>query len=59
MYKLKDKVLSLRLSTDEYDFLKAAADYEEMKMSSYLRKLLQDKQDTEKEGKSKNEQVDL
>lgn len=59
MYQLKDKVLSLRLSTEEYTFLKAAADYEEMKMSSYLRKLLQDKQDNKKESKSKNEQMDI
>lgn len=59
MYKLKDKVLSLRLSQDEYEFLKEAADYEEMKMSSYLRKLLQNKQEDEKEGKSNNEQMDL
>ena len=59
MYKLKDKVLSLRLSQDEYEYLKAAADYEEMKMSAYLRKLLQDKQEDKKEGKSNNEQMDL
>lgn len=57
MYKLKDKVLSLRLSTDEYEYLKMAAYNEEMKMSSYLRKLLQDKQDKERKDKSHNEQL--
>ena len=58
MYKTKDKVLSLRLSTDEYDYLKTSADDEEMKMSSYLRKLLQDKYDKERGDKPHNEQVD-
>ena len=40
MYKIKDKILSLRLSSEEYDYLKKLADQNDMKMSSFLRHLL-------------------
>lgn len=40
MYKTKEKILSLRLSREEYDYLKVAADQNDMKMSAFLRLLL-------------------
>ena len=45
MYKLKDKTISLRISAEEYYHLKQVADCEKVKMSAYIRKLIEEKKD--------------